>query len=167
MPLFLAATFLALILDQISKMWIRARLPEDGGRDLLPGWIHLQHIHNHGAAWGVFAGQKVFLIIFTVVVVGFVLLSAREVARRGPLPAIGFGFILGGALGNLWDRLTYGYVTDFFDLDTPWHVLKTFPVFNVADSALTVGVVLMMISLVFQREEAAPVASPHHAEPQA
>ena len=147
MSWFAGAAILALLLDQLSKIWIRANLPEGGALPLLPGWMHLEHVHNHGAAWGVLSGQKWLLIAFTVAVTALVVSSAREVSRRGKLAAIGFGWILGGALGNLLDRVMYGYVTDFFDLDTPIAWLQTFPVFNVADSALTAGVILMLITL--------------------
>ena len=144
---FAGAATLALALDQLTKMWVRANLPEGAQLPLVPGWIHLEHVKNHGAAWGVLAGQKWLLIAFTIAVTALVISSAREVSRRGKLAAIGFGFILGGALGNLIDRVLYGYVTDFFDLDTPVRWLQTFPVFNVADSALTAGVILMLITL--------------------
>ena len=144
---FAGAALMALGLDQLSKIWIRANLPEGGQLPLLPSWIHLEHIKNHGAAWGVLSGQKWLLIAFTIAVTALVVSSAREVSRRGKLAAIGFGWILGGALGNLLDRVMFGYVTDFFDLDTPVRWLQTFPVFNVADSALTGGVILMLITL--------------------
>ena len=146
---FAGAAILALALDQLSKIWIRANLPQGAERPLIPGWIHLGHIENHGAAWGVLAGQKWLLILFTIVVTALVVSSAREVSRRGKLAAVGFGFILGGALGNLIDRVMFGYVTDFFDLDTPVRWLQTFPIFNVADSALTCGVILMLVTLLF------------------
>ena len=133
--------------------------------DLVPGWIHLEHVHNLGAAWGVLSGQRVLLIAFTMVVIGTILVSAREVATRGKLAALGFGLILGGAVGNLTDRILLGHVTDFFDLDTPLGVLQTFPVFNVADSALTVGVILMLCSLLFSREKNAPSAASLESRP--
>ena len=144
---FVGAALLALGLDQISKIIVRAGLGVGSRWPLIPGWIHFEHIRNPGAAWGVLGGQKWLLIAFTVAVTALVLSSAREVARRGIGSALGFGLILGGALGNLFDRVMFGHVTDFFDLDTPVRWLQTFPVFNVADSALTVGVVLMLLSL--------------------
>ena len=144
---FAGAALLALALDQISKIVVRAGLGVGSRWPLVPGWIHAEHIQNHGAAWGVLAGQKWLLIAFTIAVTAMVVGSAREVSRRGKLAAIGFGWILGGALGNLLDRVVFGYVTDFFDLDTPINWLQNFPVFNVADSALTAGVVLMLITL--------------------
>jgi signal peptidase II len=154
MPLFFLAAVIALLLDQGSKIYIRSRLSEGASSDLIPGWIHLEHVHNYGAAWGVLSGQKWLLIGFTLAVMVLVAMSAREVVARGKMAALGFGLILGGALGNLVDRVAFGYVTDFFDLDTPVEWLRTFPVFNVADSALTVGVVLMLLSLLRPRRTA-------------
>ncbi len=147
MPLFFFAAFLALLADQISKIWIRGRLAEGESLDFVPGAIHLEHVRNFGAAWGVLSGQKWLLILFTLVVIGVIVHSAREVTARSKVAALGFGLILGGAVGNLLDRILFGHVTDFFDLDTPFRALQTFPVFNVADSALTVGVILMLLSL--------------------
>ncbi len=90
---FAGAAILALGLDQLSKIWIRANLPEGAELPMAPGWIHLEHVKNHGAAWGVLAGQKWLLIAFTIAVTALVLSSAREVSRRGKVAAIGFGFI--------------------------------------------------------------------------
>ena len=155
MRFLLGAAGLALVLDVASKMWVRANLPSVGSTaPLVPGWIHLQHVQNHGAAWSVMAGQTTFLILFTLAVIVLLAVSAKEIARQGALSATAFGLILGGALGNFLDRATQGYVTDYFDLDTPIAWLQTFPVFNVADSALTVGVVLILLaSLLKQRQK--------------
>ncbi len=162
MRFLLGAATLTLLLDWASKAWVRAHIPFGGSLGLWPGWIHLQHVQNHGAAWSVLAGQRAFLVGLTLVVILILAYSSREIARQGALPATAFGLILGGALGNFIDRATQGFVTDFFDLDTslPW--LQTFPVFNVADSALTVGVVLLLASMVrkqLQKPVAAPVLS--------
>lgn len=152
---FFCAAIFALVFDQLSKIWIKGQLALGEQTDVLPGWLHFEHVQNTGAAWGLFAGRKWLLIGFTVAVTLLVIASAREVASRGKIAAIGFGFILGGALGNLFDRLMQGYVTDFIDLDTPVRWLQTFPVFNVADSALTVGVVLLLLTMLRQSGETA------------
>lgn len=145
---FSCAALVALVLDQLSKWWVRTRLPVPGDEvSALPGWFHFEHVQNRGAAWGMFEGQKWMLVFFTLTVTVAVLASAKDIAARGKMAAIGFGFILGGALGNLIDRLYQSYVTDFIDLDTPVHFLRTFPVFNIADSALTVGVVLLVLTM--------------------
>ncbi len=151
MPLFFLAAILSFALDQLSKIGVRRALSVGETRDLWPGVIHLEHVQNHGAAWGVLSGQKWLLVAFTLLVIGVIVHSAREVTSRGALAALGFGLILGGACGNLFDRIWFGHVTDFFDLDTPIRAVRTFPVFNVADSALTVGVILMLLSLFLTR----------------
>ncbi|PQV63931.1 signal peptidase II [Abditibacterium utsteinense] len=153
MPLFFFAAILSLLADQLSKIWIRSRLTEGDSLDFLPGVMHLEHVQNHGAAWGVLSGQKWLLILFTLVVIGVIVRSARDVTRRGALASLGFGLILGGAVGNLCDRILFGHVTDFFDLDTSIGALQTFPVFNVADSALSVGVILMLLSFLLSRPD--------------
>ena len=107
-------------------------------------WNTFRIMARRGAFW---PDKKWLLILFSVVVTICVIISACEVSRKGRVAAVGFGWILGGALGNLVDRVVYGYVTDFFDLDTPVGWLQNFPVFNVADSALTAGVILMLITL--------------------
>jgi signal peptidase II len=159
MPLFFLAAILSVIADQVTKILIRAHLAEGAQLRFLPGFMHLEYVQNRGAAWGFMSGQKWLLIGFTLLVVVMIVSSAREVCARGKLASLGFGLILGGAVGNLTDRILFGHVTDFFDLDTSIQALRTFPVFNVADSALTVGVICMLISLFWQPRTTSPVSS--------
>jgi signal peptidase II len=148
----LALATLVLLLDQASKAWIRANIPLGNEMPLLPGVVHLSHVLNYGAAWGVLQGQRVLLVVVSLVVLGSVLYSARSIVARGPLMVMAMGFVLGGALGNLIDRIWQGAVTDMIDVDTSIGFLRAFPVFNIADSALTVGVTLLCIYLLFNRE---------------
>ena len=150
--MFALIAFGAVILDQLSKLWVRAAIPMNSDVPVLPGWVHLTHTLNHGAAWSMLSGQRWLLVGVTVIVVGVVVALARDFARRGTLPIVGLGLILGGAIGNLIDRVLAGAVTDFIDLDTPLRWLETFPVFNIADSALTVGVALLLIYTFFGGE---------------
>ena len=150
--LFSLLAVVVTVLDQCSKLWVRAAIPMQNDVPLVPGWMHLTHTLNHGAAWSMLSGQRWFLVAITVIVSGVVVALARDFARRGTLPVVGLGLILGGAIGNLIDRVLFGAVTDFIDLDTPIRWLQTFPVFNIADSALTVGVVLLLIYTFFGSE---------------
>jgi signal peptidase II len=147
LALFWALALTVVALDQLVKFWVRATFALGEGQDVLPGWLHWTHVRNQGAAWGMMAGQRFFLIAITLGVLVAVTIIAREIAARGVLASCGLGLILGGAVGNLIDRVWLGAVTDFIDLDTPLAWLQTFPVFNLADSALTVGVVLLLIDL--------------------
>ncbi|HVF09866.1 MAG TPA: signal peptidase II [Abditibacteriaceae bacterium] len=144
---FLLIAASVIIADQLSKAMIRATLPLGSEAPLVPGWAHLSHVLNSGAAWGILHGQRFFLIGVTLCVLVVVGLLAREFAARGAMAMSGLGLILGGAVGNLIDRLRFGSVTDFIDLDTPVVWLQRFPVFNLADAALTVGVTLLLIDL--------------------
>jgi signal peptidase II len=160
-PRYLAGFFLiALVValaDQFSKVAVREALTLGAQAPLLDGWVHFNHVLNRGAAWGIFHGQRFFLIIVTFLVLAVVGLLAREFAGRGAVAMSGLGLILGGAIGNLVDRLRVGAVTDFIDLDTPVIWIQWFPVFNLADAALTVGVILLLIDFLwFGKREAHP-----------
>jgi len=151
---FLVAT-LVVVGDQLSKSWIRSNLAI--GQSLPQGgFLFLTHIHNTGAVFGLFRDHSFSLTI--VVFVGIVILFvyAFYVCRRFPLlnnalSKTALGSILGGTIGNLIDRLRFGYITDFIGVGI-W------PPFNVADASITVGVVVFagsVIYLVFsQRREA-------------
>lgn len=140
-------------LDQISKVLIRRALPLGGKTSIVPGWLDFSHVLNHGAAWGMLSGRRWLLIFVACGVIAVVVMLAREMSARSVWARGGLGFILGGALGNLFDRIAFGAVTDFIDLDTPWRFLKTFPVWNLADAALTVGVVMLAIDFLRARKD--------------
>lgn len=162
---FTLVVLLTVAVDQLSKIAIRRALDMGDQIPLVPGWIHLSHVLNHGAAWGMMTGQRPLLIIIAVGVIAVVVWLAREQVSRGWRPTLGLGLILGGAVGNLIDRILFGAVTDFIDLDTPLSFVRTFPVFNGADSALTVGVILLMWDLAFDRRTPGAEPPVYHQEP--
>jgi signal peptidase II len=151
------------VLDQAAKAWVRTNIPVGGELTVWPGVVHLSHVLNRGAAWNMLAGQRWFLVAITVIVIGGIVTSSRHLVARGVLCVWAIGLLLGGAVGNLFDRIAHGAVTDMIDMDTSWRVLRDFPVFNLADSALTLGVVLLLLhslrgetSLEERREAQAP-----------
>ena len=155
--IFWSATLIVLALDQLFKIWVRANFQIGETQPVIEGWLRWTHSLNTGAAWSMLAGQRWLLVLISVGVSAFILMMAHEFSRepvRRTLPLIGLGLIFGGALGNLIDRILHGVVTDMIDLDTPIEFLRTFPIFNLADSALTVGVILLAIYFLFNREEA-------------
>jgi signal peptidase II len=106
------------------------------------GWLYLTHVHNTGAAFGIFQGQSFPLTLVGLVGVCVLLLYAFFLYRRLPflnnaLSEVALGLILGGTIGNLIDRLRLGYVTDFIDF-------RFWPAFNVADSAIVVGAIMFV-----------------------
>lgn len=110
--------------------------------DLVPGIFRLTRIENSGGAFGILAGQGALLLLGSAIAVGVVLwmLLGGEVSR---FTTLGCGLILGGAAGNLFDRLNAGKVTDYLDLQ--FWPLNNWPVFNAADAAITLGVVALLL----------------------
>lgn len=134
-----------LIADQVTKALIRAKLAVGASVPLIDGFMDLTHVRNTGAAFGLFPGRiPVFVGISTLVLAGIVWVWWR-MKPRSTWAVLALGLIAGGAMGNLIDRITAGRVTDFFDVG--W-----WPVFNVADIALDVGVAVLLVWLLFSRE---------------
>jgi signal peptidase II len=145
--LFFAVALLIIISDQLTKWWIRSNLAL--GQSIFDlGFFRLTYIHNSGAAFGIFPGQSLPLAILSMVGIVILLVCAYAIYFRhfaylnNRLDKVALGLILGGTVGNLIDRLRLGYVTDFISFNL-W------PAFNIADSAVTIGVVLFVCSLLF------------------
>ena len=143
---FSLAALLVVVVDQLSKLWIRSSLAV--GQSLFElGFFEIIHVPpNTGAAFGLFQGQSFALIIVSLVVIAVILCYALFICRRFPLldnmpNRIAIGLILGGAVGNLIDRVRFGGVTDFIGVGSWW------PAFNIADAAVTVGVIIFAYSL--------------------
>lgn len=142
--LFLGGTALVVLaLDQVSKWLVLRSLAGSGSRSLplVGDLVRLTYVENRGAAFGLFQEQTYFFILIGIVVVAAILASYRFLPVDGVLLNAGLGLQLGGALGNLFDRLRHGHVVDFIDLG--W-----WPVFNLADSAIVVGVAILAYFLV-------------------
>ena len=144
--------------DQVSKLAIVTYTPEDYHRVIIPGVFNLAHRHNTGVAFSMFADVDSpwlarLLILFSFVVMAvlvFLLATGRASNRRTRL---GLAAILGGAAGNLLDRLVHGSVVDFLDFHAgPYH----WPAFNLADSAITVGAFIALLDLMREPHSPAP-----------
>lgn len=140
--MYIVAT-LALLLDQASKYAVRAWMRVGQSIPLIPRVLHLTYVRNTGAAFGILAGKRLFFIIASLVVVAVLIVYSRELKGNTMLQAA-FGLMLGGALGNLVDRVWLQWVTDFIDV-------KFFPpIFNLADSALVVGVGIFALDMILE-----------------
>lgn len=146
----LVTTAVVVVLDQLTKALVRGRFALHDSVDVVPGWLSLTRVHNTGAAFGMLNGVD---FPFKTVVISLVALGALAGVAwyAASLPAeqrvarFGIALVLGGAVGNLIDRATAGYVLDFVDAYwNDWH----FWAFNVADAAITVGVILMLLDVV-------------------
>lgn len=140
------------VLDQWTK-WIVVRDMELGERiSLVDPYLGILSHRNRGAAWGMLEGQMwLFFIITTIVIVG-ILYYFHKHAQNEPLFQLGLMVLLGGAIGNFIDRLFRGEVVDFIDVLIPV-INYEFPIFNVADAALTVGVVIIFIFILLDERK--------------
>ncbi|HEX7364171.1 MAG TPA: signal peptidase II [Dehalococcoidia bacterium] len=140
--LFLLIAACVIALDQITKLWVRSNL---NLYETIPvcGRITLTNIRNTGSAFGLFVNQAFLLTLIAVVGVVAILLFYRYFSKSNMLGISGLSLVLGGAVGNLIDRLRFGYVTDFIDVRL-WGEFH-WPTFNVADSAITVGSIVLIV----------------------
>ncbi|HVF99311.1 MAG TPA: signal peptidase II [Chloroflexia bacterium] len=151
---------LVVAIDQATKAWIAANIVSHEVRPVIEGFVRLRYTQNTGAAFGIFQGGAGVLSLAGLVVLSIILLVAFRVGRSNPLILLALSLISGGAIGNLIDRLRLGYVVDFVDVHGPSitfdNRVYTWPVFNVADSAISMGVVLLMAFFLFGKQETAP-----------
>ncbi len=136
-PGVLATALVVLILDQVTKY-------------IIGNWVRLSYTTNTGAAFGIFPAGTLFFSVVAVIAAPVILLGRSYVRERAWWMTVIFGMLMGGALGNLLDRVRMGHVVDFIDVgigNLRW------PSFNVADSSFVVAVILLAVFLSFSREE--------------
>lgn len=136
-----ALSVLILVLDQISKFYISSALSLGQSIPVIRDVFHISLVYNTGCAFGLFRNQKIFFILLSAAVILYIL---WDLFSRGRLYSLSrraaLGLVLAGAMGNLLDRLRLGYIIDFLDL-------RVWPVFNLADSAITIGIIILGCSL--------------------
>lgn len=158
--LFWIFTIGILLVDQGTKWWIDGKIPfgtyhamgGPGGASpvaVIPGFFQLVHIGNEGAAWGIFSGYRIFLVLVAVVALTVIYLYRGHLELKRPPMQVAFGLITGGILGNLFDRIFFGHVVDFLDFTLPGIPLiglepYRWPAFNIADAGITCGVVFYL-----------------------
>ena len=144
---FLVLSTLIVALDQWTKLWIERALEPRERLEVVPGFFDLVHVQNTGIAFGLFPAGRELGGTLVLTALGFAALAVvsvyfRRTSEREPLLLLSLALVLGGAVGNLVDRILLRAVTDFLDLHVGEH---HWPAFNVADSAVTVGIVLMLV----------------------
>lgn len=130
-----------LILDRVTKFIASSRLSVGQSIAVLPGIFHVTLVLNKGSAFGLLKDQRIFFITISIFAVSFILVYMFRHKAMGLVLSSALGLILGGAAGNLIDRIRFGYVIDFLDF-------RVWPVFNVADSCITIGT-LILVSRIF------------------
>lgn len=162
--LFFLLAIPILILDQVSKWWITTNLPLYSVR-LFPSvdpYFKFSHVPNTGAAFGLFQGGKWVFTLLAIVVACAILYFNYELTTPNRKLRVALGLVFGGAVGNLIDRLRIGHVTDFLDFDVSSIInvpLADWAVFNVADTAIVAGVIVMTYLTLFEPEEIEPTRS--------
>ena len=163
---FLVAFLISLAFDQITKTWVVATLSFSDRVSVIEGLLYLTHVRNPGAAFSLFASapseiRAPFFIVTTLIAIGLILSFFRKLSPGDRLSGLALGLILGGAVGNLLDRLIHGAVVDFLRIQL-WGG-RTWPDFNVADSSIVIGVALLVIELFASEGES--LAGPPGTEP--
>jgi signal peptidase II len=129
-------------LDQLTKFWVTARFPLHSHHvhdaTVVPGFFYLIHVGNTGAAWSMFTGQSTLLALIALGTLLAIFFWRKQLSLRDPFAQVCFGLLCGGTLGNLIDRLLHNHVTDFIDLHFGSYI---YPTFNIADSAIFLGVI--------------------------
>ncbi len=134
------------ICDQLLKSWVASSIVLGGSKQLIPGIIELTNLRNSGAAWSIFEGQQTFFTIITIIaiiVIGYFIWQYRKNISM----LIGLSFTMAGTIGNFIDRLRQGYVVDMFET-----TFINFPIFNIADMCLTIGVIWLIICILKEKD---------------
>jgi len=131
------------LIDQISKSIISTYLKLNESISVIQDFFYIRYINNYGASWGILENNRTLLVIISLVAI-IILLRYMYSFKKTKLNIYGFGFLLGGILGNLSDRLLFGYVKDFLDFII---FNYDYPVFNIADIFIVLGVFMLIISI--------------------
>jgi signal peptidase II len=135
-----------LSLDQLTKFLVRKFLALNQSVPVLSGVFHITLVYNRGAAFGILKNQLPLFIATSLFAISLIFLNfRRNKSKAGSIYGVSLGLILAGALGNLIDRLWLGYVVDFLDF-------RVWPVFNIADSAITIGALLLGYTVLKSKE---------------
>ena len=146
MWLIIAIVALTIVLDQVTKYLVASQMTIGQSIPIIDNFLYITSHRNAGAAWGIFQGKMMFFYLITLAVIAVVIVwMTRLDIKKDKWLMIALALILGGAVGNFIDRVLYQHVVDFIDT----YILGyDFPIFNIADSALCIGVVLMAIDAI-------------------
>ena len=132
------------LIDQISKILISNYLKVGSSIKIIKDFFYIKYINNKGASWGILENQRLFLIVVSVLSI-IIIISYMKNSKNTKLNIVTYALLLGGIIGNLIDRILFGYVKDFLDF---YIFSYDFPVFNIADMFIVIGVLLMIISCI-------------------
>jgi signal peptidase II len=140
------------MIDRVTKAWVSENIPLGTARPVIGDYVRIVHAQNTGAAFGLLPERTTLLSVLSVVAVLAIVYYYRQIASNSALVSATLGMQLGGAFGNLLDRVTQGYVVDFVDVGFGD---VRFWAFNVADSSIVVGIILVTLALWYEEHRAA------------
>lgn len=144
-------SFIIIFLDQLSKNYAIKALKGSPARVIIPNWLKFTYVENYGAAFGILKDRKTFFIIITLVVIIIVSFFLFKYYHRiNTFTKIAFSLLLAGAVGNLIDRIRFGYVVDFISVRL--FNVYDYPVFNIADISIVLGTIIVVILILFEKE---------------
>ena len=142
-------TLLVLFLDIMSKVIVTSFIMENSSISLLGDFFKLTLVHNYGAAWSILNNKTIFLILISLLALILIIYMIKREKKLTILNNLYYGLIIGGILGNLSNRLFLGYVIDFLDFNIFGY---DYPIFNLADSAIVISIILMIVEILKSRE---------------
>jgi len=151
----LIITMLVTLLDQWTKLWVIGSFGLGESRPVIEGFFHFTYVRNPGAAWGMFGNHNIALTFLSIIMLAVLAIFRRSFLSDTLDHRIALGLMAGGIIGNLIDRIKYGYVVDFLDVHLGFY---HWPVFNIADAAICVGVGIYVVSSLWAN------AHPLHAQ---
>lgn len=155
---FIIGVFLVTLLDQVSKIWVQRNVDLMESIPVIKGVFHITYILNPNSAFGLLKFHNtVFVVIALLVILVIIFLLHKRIAQTDKLVFFSLIFILGGSLGNMIDRLRVGSVVDFLDF-------RIWPIFNIADSALNLGLFLLIVHFLLHKEEELPERDDEQAD---
>ena len=159
--------FLVLFIDQLTKFAVKSFMELHQTIPILGSFLRLTYVENSGMAFGISFGENAFFTVFAVIASIVILIYLFKMKSEHPYARMAMAIIFGGAIGNLTDRLIRGSVVDFIDFEFfdiripefqafffhfPGYQLDRWPVFNVADMAVTIGMVMLFLFILFEKE---------------
>lgn len=142
MTIIIILSIIFLIIDQITKILVVNSLVPGENIEIIKNIFSIIYTNNTGAAFSILLGKRIFLIVVAILIIGILLYYIKKNKVDGKLNIIAFSLIIGGSLGNLIDRIVRGYVVDFISIKLGSY---NFPIFNIADTLIVVGVFLLLI----------------------
>ena len=164
-PLFFVVALIVIAIDRVSKLWIHKHIAEGLSMTIIPHVFQLTHVLNDGAAFSLFDTAPAnptrwALTSFSLVAAGIMAFILMRIGKHYSNMGLGLALVLGGALGNAWDRIEYKRVTDFLSVDIcHYH----WPDFNVADSCIVIGGILVFLGALFMPRQTS--LEPPHSKP--